>query len=180
MGHLRRALTLLVSIAAVMAGVCVIVMIVHVSADILMRLFTGRSIIGTIAFVMHYYMVIIVCLPLAFVERFNQHIAVDVVTDLLPASFRHHLRGWTYLFTASVYAVLTYATWIEAMQRYYRGAFVVEHDLLLPIWHGYFSLPVGCGLLTIYLIFKFFAYLAGAEIDPPSDNTQDDGELTHG
>lgn len=180
MEFIRRLLSLLVSITAGIAGVCVVVMIAHVAADILMRLVTGRSIIGTIAFVMHYYMVIIVCLPLAYVERFNQHISVDVVTDQLPASLRHHLRGWTYLFTAAVYGVLTYATWIEAVQRYHRGAFVVENDLLLPIWYGYFSLPVGCGLLTAYLFFKFFAYLAGVEIDPPSDNMQDDGELIHG
>lgn len=176
MKSLERALNALITATAIIAGACVIIMMVHMAADVLSRMLLGRSLTGTIAFVMNYYMVVVVCLPLAYVERLDQHIAVDVVTDRLNSRLRYHMRAWTWLVTAGIYGILTHATWIEAMQKYRRGAYVVENDLILPIWFGYFTLPVGAGLLSIYLVLKFLAYLTGTPLEGARDKTVHTGE----
>lgn len=174
MRAIHRTLNILTLITAVIAGVCVVVMMLHVTVDVLARLVGGRSLTGTIAFVVNYYMVIVVCLPLAFVERFDKHIAVDVLTDRLPGALRRHLRGWMNLLAAAVYGVLTYATWLEAESKYQRGSYAIENDLVLPIWYGYFTLPIGAAFLTMYLVLKFLAYLSGSPLETDRMLTNDD------
>ncbi len=159
--------------AAWLAGLAVVVMMCHVTADVASRLLMGKPLPGTIVLVANYYMVLIVCLPLAFVERLDQHIAVDVVTDRLSVRLRLRLRAAAWLFSAAVFALLTYAAWLEAVDKFARKAFVIEHDLALPIWYSYFALPLGCGLLSLYLLGKFVGYIAG-----PAVNDRDPARLS--
>lgn len=158
---LKRILDAATNVTAVIAGLCIIVMMGHVTLDVVLRSFFGRPMTGTIVFVANYYMVFLVCLPLAFVERFDSHISVEVLTERFPSRVKHHLYGWTYPVTALIFAVIGYATWTEAMSKFAIRTFMIEKDMAISIWFGYFALPFGYALLSLYVLLKFVAYLAG-------------------
>lgn len=163
---LKRILDVATNITAIIAGLCITVMMAHITIDVIMRAFFNLPLTGTITFVANYYMVFLVCLPLAFVERFDGHISVEVMTNRFPDRIKHHLYGWTYPVTAIVFAVTAYATWLEASSKFAIKTFMIEKDMAIPIWFGYFALPVGYALLSIFLVMKFIGYLAGNPILP--------------
>lgn len=164
MGQVKRILDVAVDLTGVAAALAVLLMMLHVTTDIVLRYLFNAPPPGTITFVSHYYMVFLVCLPLAFVERANGHIAVDVVTDRLPERWSYHLRHIALLPSAAVVGLVTYATWVEALGKFKRGTFLMEQGIQVPVWIGYFALPLGYGLMTLYLLLKFVAYLQGRPV----------------
>lgn len=174
MQRVKAILDGMTTVTAYVAGACIVLMMIHIAIDVVMRAFLNLPLTGTIAFVANYYMVFLVCLPLAFVERQDGHITVDVATSNLPAAWRKHLYGWTFLFTAAVFGVSAYATWIEAMSKYRIGAFLIEKDLAISIWVGYFALPLGYALLCLYLVLRFALYLTGQTFVPYRPDGEDE------
>lgn len=166
MRAIGRFVDMLVSASAVIAGAAVVLMMVHVSVDVTLRYLVNSPPPGTITFVSNYYMVALVCLPLAFVERMNGHISVEVLTERFPSRFGHHLYNLTLLLSASVTALVCWATWQEAVSKYMLQTFIMERQFRIPIWYGYFALPAGYGLMTLYLLLKFAAYVTGTPLAP--------------
>ncbi len=163
---IKRILDAATNVTAVIAGLCIVVMMIHVTADVVMRSFFDHPLTGTIVIVANYYMVFLVCLPLAFVERLDQHISVEVLTDMFPPRIKHHLYGWTYPVIAVIFAIIAYATWTEAIGKFALRTFMIEKHMAISIWFGYFALPVGYALLCLYVLLKFVAYLMGQPILP--------------
>jgi TRAP-type C4-dicarboxylate transport system permease small subunit len=174
MAVLKRILDTATNLTAVIACLCILFMMGHVTLDVVMRAFFNRPLTGTFTFVAHYYMVFLVCLPLAFVERFDGHISVEVLTNRFSDRVRHHLFGWTFPVTATIFAVIAYATWLEASAKFSIRTFMIENNMAIPIWFGYFALPVGYGLLSLYLVLKFVGYLAGNPVLPERLEGDDD------
>lgn len=166
MQFLKRIIDVTTNITAVIAGLCIVMMMAHITLDVVLRAVFNQPLTGTFTFVANYYMVFLVCLPLAFVERFDGHISVEVLTNQFPDRVKHHLYGWTYPVTATVFAVTAYATWLEASSKFAIRTFMIEKDMAIPIWFGYFALPVGYALLSFFLVLKFVGYLAGNPILP--------------
>jgi TRAP-type C4-dicarboxylate transport system permease small subunit len=113
-----------------------------------------------------YYMVIVVCLPLAFVERADAHISVDVITNLFSKSVQTKLFGWIYLLSAAVFALVAYSSWDEAVSKYNLGQISVERGFAIPTWVGYFAVPLGFGMGTIYAVLRFVQFLIGRPQGP--------------
>lgn len=156
-----RFLSRLIDIAALIAGVLVALMMIQVSADVIGRYFLNSPLPATIIFVSQYYMLFIVFLPLALPERTSGHISVEIVTEHLPKRVQYHLANWVSLLSAMVYAAIGWAAWGEAILKLNKDARIIESGVSIPIWPGYFVLPVGCLLITIVLLYKFFIYLTG-------------------
>ena len=174
MNALKRSLDAATNVTGVIAGACIVAMMVHITIDVILRAVFNSPLVGTITFVANYYMVFLVCLPLAFVERFDGHISVEVLTGQLPPRIRRHLYAWTWPVTAVIFGLTGYATWIEAQSKAALGTFLIEKDIAIPIWFGYFALPVGYALLSLYLLMKFLAYLLGHPVVP--DQLPDAGD----
>jgi TRAP-type C4-dicarboxylate transport system permease small subunit len=170
MNIVDKSIDVLTQAFAVIAGVSVVVMMVHVNFDVILRTTINEVPPGTIVFVSKYYMVLLVCLPLAFVERSDDHIKVDVFTGLLPERVQHVLAGIIFLPSALLFGLVAYASFIEAMQQFQRGSFVIEQDIRIPIWMGYFALPIGYGLGAMLLSLRFVRFLTGAGQAPTSQN----------
>ena len=48
--------------------------------------------------------------------------------------------------------------------------FTIEQDISIPTWVGYFAVPLGYGMGTIYVLLKFTRYLLGlAPMAAPHD-----------
>ncbi|MFN3642601.1 MAG: TRAP transporter small permease [Gemmobacter sp.] len=145
----------------ILAAAAVVVMMAHVTLNVVVSLLFGTPIPGTLALVANYYMPLITFLPLAFVERIENHVAVEVVTQVFPAPARTHLYGWTFLFCFAVCGLLAFGTWIEAVEKYQIGSFRIERGLKVPTWPVRFAAPVSYGLLSLLFLLKFVSYLLG-------------------
>lgn len=177
MQRLVRLVDILTLALAVIAGVAVIALMLHVTFDVVMRGLFKAPPTGTIVFVSNYYMVLVVCLPLALVEMQKGHISVDVVTGLLPGEAQKHLNAWTLLVSATIFGVVAWASWQEALAQYKLGKFVIEGGIKFSTWYGYFAMPLGYGFGAVYMGLNFLKYLVGFTDHPtPPERDDDDTE----
>jgi TRAP-type C4-dicarboxylate transport system permease small subunit len=152
------------------AGIAVVFLMLHITADVVGRALFGTTLDGTIIIVSNYYMLAVVCLPLAWVERSNAHINVDVLTNLFPQRVQRPLFGWTYLLVAAVFGLVAYGSWIEAVVQFMAGKFALEQNIVFPTWPGYFAVPIGYGVGTLYALLKFAGFLVGVPPKPIPDD----------
>lgn len=156
-----RFLSRCIDIVGLIAGGLVVLMMVQVAVDVFARYVVGRPLPATTVFIAQYYMLFVVFLALALPERTNSHISVEIVTERLPARVQYHLASWTHLLCAVIYAIMADASWAEAMNKFRMNATVIESGIAVPIWPGYFVVPIGCGLMAIVLLYRFIIYLTG-------------------
>ena len=132
----------------VVAGVFIVLMMIHVTLDVMMKYFFNAPIEGTIETVSYYYMVSIVFLPLALVELRSEHIYVD----LFVRRFSDRSQMWIYLFGCLAGIVyfggMTYQTFIDAIKATAQQETVMS-NYLFYVWPSRWALPVG--MLTIVL-----------------------------
>jgi TRAP-type C4-dicarboxylate transport system permease small subunit len=142
-----------------LVGCAVILMMLHVCADVVGKNIFGRPMTGTITIVSNYYMPIVTFVPLILVQHYNQHISVDVIFNRFPTALQFHINAWIYVFSAFIFGLLAYYGWIEASVKYRSGTFLIEAGKRVPTWPGYFFPPIGYGMISIYLLVQFLEYL---------------------
>ena len=100
---------------AAVAGVLILVMMVHVTADVFGRLAFSAPINGTLEIVAGYYMVAVVFLPLAHVSRGEGHIFIELFTRKLPFRVRSWMDAGAAVLTFGYIAVMAWQCAIEAI-----------------------------------------------------------------
>ena len=128
-------------------------MMVHVTFDVVLSQFVAEPMPGTVDYVSYYYMVGLVFLPLAFVEFTNEHIKVDLIHGQLGPGARTVLDMLALALSAVFYGLLTWQTWIDAVEKFMVG----ERSMgmaALTIWPGRVFLPLGAGLMVLLLLAK--------------------------
>jgi TRAP-type C4-dicarboxylate transport system permease small subunit len=159
--RLGRLLSRCIDIIAIIAGLLIAVMMVQVAVDVVARYIFNRPLPGTAIFISQYYMLVVVFLPLALPERTNSHISVEIVTEHLPRWMQYHMASWIHLYSALIYGALAWASWGEAVAKFGSNARLIESGVSLPIWPGYFFVPIGCALMAVVLLYRFIIYLTG-------------------
>jgi len=145
------------------ASLLVLCLIVHVSADVVMRYVFERPLDATILYVSAFYMVAISFLPLGVVEENNGHIAVEVLAERLPAKLQNILLFIATLVTMIVTAFVAVRTGQEAMAKYAAGAFSIEAGGKVITWPTYFFLPAGFWLMSLVSAWKLIAMVTGMD-----------------
>ncbi len=162
-----RLLGWVVQGATWLAAAAAVLMMVHISVDVISKYVFRTPLPGTITIVSNYYMVLVAFLPLAFAERRNGHIGVEVLTTRFPPRAQRALNIVSLLFCAAVFGALTWQSWIEAGRALQIGAFEIEFDVKLLTWPARYLLPLGAGLMTAALLAKAaLALLRGPAQDP--------------
>lgn len=156
---LGRVLSWLNTTLTTLGGLAIALMMIHVTLDVALRYIFNAPLPGTITVVAYYYMIIAAFLPLAFAEQKNAHISVEVFTDLLPDRGQYHLAAWILPLSALIFGILAWRTWGEAVSKHNITASVVQGNTSIPVWPTYYVLPIGFGLLTLVLAYKFLVYL---------------------
>ncbi|RWI57101.1 MAG: TRAP transporter small permease [Mesorhizobium sp.] len=124
-------------------------MMLHVSADVGSRLMFGGPLPATVEIVSRYYMVLIAFLPLAWVERHDEMISVDLLHQVLPPSWKRLSSQVVSSVVASVYLSLAWTTWKTALSNYATASFVVALNYKIPVWPSYFLVPIGFTLAAV-------------------------------
>ena len=146
---------------ALIGAIGVILMMVHIGGDILSRNLFGRPIPATNEIVSRYYMVLIAFLPLAWVERRNGMVAVEVLEWTLGPRMKRASDLLVAALVCLVYAVMTWVTWQTAMSNFRSGAFVVALNYRLPVWPTFFFVPAGLALAALITLMRALEILTG-------------------
>ncbi|MCT7378369.1 TRAP transporter small permease [Chelativorans salis] len=154
--HLTNAL-------ALVAAAGVLAMLLHVTADIVGRQIFGRPVPATVEIVSRYYMLLIAFLPLAWTERRGEMIAVDVFAGLFRGRWERVDKVLVNVLSFAAFAFLTYTTWFAAMREFGSGSFVLSLSVAVPVWPGYFVLPLAFALASLVSALKLYLCLTGTE-----------------
>jgi len=154
MGILNRLLGRTVDATTLIGAAAVALMMLHITIDVVSKYVFATPMPGTITVVSNYYMIVVAFLPLAYAERANGHIAVEVLVEHFPNGVQYALNLFAMTFTCVVFAMLTFQGTKEALGDLSAGTFMIEQDIKLLIWPARFLLPVGCGLMTLVVATK--------------------------
>lgn len=127
------------------AGLLLLVMMVHVCADVGMKYLFNRPIQGTLEIVSYYYMVGAVFLPIAFVELTRGAVSVDLFFNLMPRWLQAACLMLVLALCAGTYALLATITWGDAVRALARNE-VVMGPVSVIIWPSRFVLPASFAL----------------------------------
>jgi TRAP-type C4-dicarboxylate transport system permease small subunit len=160
MSLLLRLLGRVIDVTTIVGAFAVALMMVHIATDVVAKYIFGVPMPGTITFVSNYYMIIVAFLPLAFTERMNGHISVEVLVEHFPHGLQRWLSVFAMLISASILAFMTWQSFIDAERARAIGTFEIEQDLKLLIWPARYLLPFSCGLMTLTLVAKIILAIA--------------------
>ena len=151
-----------------LSGAAIVLMMLHVCVDVVGKYLLNAPAPGTITIVTEYYMPVLTFLPLAYVHRLRGHISVEVLTKTFPGRVQHHVHDCGLIFCTAVFALLTWTTFGEAMQKYRLDTFMIEQGLRVATWPGHFFPPLGYGLITLLVAYEVGLYVRGrADPDVP-------------
>lgn len=148
------------TILAWIGGAGLILMMLHIAAEVVARYIFNSPLHGTVEIVSAYYMVAVVFLPLAMIERVNGHIVVELVSQHFPRRVQDILIGIVALVSALYFGAFTWQTWGDALQKLAVRE-VTLGMVAVTVWPTRFYLPIGCGLITLVLVYKAFRLFAG-------------------
>ncbi len=160
---------------AVIAGVALVLMMLQMAADVFMANILGRTIRGNLEIISVYHMVLVVFLPLAFVERRHEHICVDLVIQLMPRLVQRIGLVIGYLLSAAFFAVLAYQTGHDAVRSYQIGE-IMMGSRYVTIWPAKFALPIGFFAVMLPCLLHAWKAATDPDFDPVPASPAD----THG
>jgi TRAP-type C4-dicarboxylate transport system permease small subunit len=145
-----------------------LLMMLHITADVVARTLLGSPIAGTLEIASGYYMVAVAFVPWAWVASREGHIRVEVFTArLAPRTSRWLDAAATLLATAYV-ALFTWQTFLRALQSTAMGESWEAPSGFLPIWWSRWLLPLAGGFMAAYLVLQLVAELARLARPPES------------
>lgn len=146
MEFIERVLGRVLDAVTFLGALAIFLMMTHITLDVAMRFLVNDPPPGTLIFVSRYYMVVVAFLSLAFAERRSAHISVEILSERLPSSLQNAFNVLGAALSATIFAMLAWRGFEDAVKKQEIGAFVLEQDVVIPIWPSYYLLPLGAGL----------------------------------
>lgn len=155
-----KALGRLSDLLGVLAGLALVLMMLHITAEVVARYVFDSPLHGTVEIVSTYYMVAVVFLPLALIERVNGHIIVELLSKHFPQRTQEILIAVVALASALFFAAFAWQTWGDALKKFEIGEEALG-TVSVTVWPTRFYIPIGCGLLVIVLVHKAIRLFRG-------------------
>jgi TRAP-type C4-dicarboxylate transport system permease small subunit len=152
--------------AMIVAEVAIVVMMLHITAELLMRWIFYHGLESVPEFVAFYYMTAVAFLSLAYVTRANGHLVAEFFTERLSKRHLQILDGVIGIWLALFMAVLTWqltreAVTMTSIQEVHQG---VSFNLLK--WPGRWIMAAGSAVMTVYAFTFGIQRLLGIAADP--------------
>ncbi|KAA0972002.1 TRAP transporter small permease [Aureimonas fodinaquatilis] len=169
---IERPIRFLANALTFIAGIGLMLMMLQTMADVVMANFFGRPIRGNLEIVSVYHMVLVVFLPLAFVELRHEHIVVDLMAQLLPKPVLRVCLVFGYLVCAVFFGILAYQTWLDALNAW-RVNEIMMGAVYVTIWPAKFALPVGFAAIFLAVLLHAWKALVDPDFDPRPGSPED-------
>lgn len=148
----RRALDRVIDGAMAVSEIAIIVMMFHISAELLVRWIFRHGLDAVPEISAFYYMTAITFFAMAYVTRGDGHIAAQLFTDFLSVRARSMLEGAILVFLSLFMAVLTWQFTVEALSMMAIGEVHQAATIDVPKWPGRWFLAIGSALMSIYAL----------------------------
>ncbi|WP_328598907.1 TRAP transporter small permease subunit [Pseudooceanicola pacificus] len=153
---------------AVLASVSLFLMMLQTVIDVLASNLAGRPIPGNLEVISVYHMVLVVFLPLAFVEMKKEPIAVDLVYRMLPDIVKRWVLLCGYLVTATFFGFLAWKTGGDALRSFAMNEMMMG-AVFLTIWPAKLALPVGFGAALLMVLANAWQAATDPDFNPSPD-----------
>lgn len=148
-----------VRVLALIAAIGTVAMMLHICLDVFLRNVFRISLDTAPEIVARYYMVIVAFLPLAWLERRDGMVSVELLEWVLSPRLRQISDILVAALSTSAYTVLAWTTYGSAKRHFDVGTFVEFVDFKLPVWHSYYLPPIGFFLAAIICLVKTVEYI---------------------
>ena len=155
-------------LAQVLAGLScltLLLMMLQTTVDVTSNNLLGRPIEGNAEIIAAYYMVMIVFLPLAFVELRHEHISADLLVRTFPPRARRLVYLLGGALSLAFFGVLTWQTAIDAW-RSLQISEVMMGSIFIPVWPAKFALPLGFAAIFLAVIVNMAKAVADPDFTP--------------
>mgnify|MGYP003626506198 CR=1 FL=1 len=160
-----RIITLLAKALLVLAGIGLFLMMIQTAVDVVADNLWRHPIKGNLEIISVYHMVLVVFLPLAFVELENQNIQVDLLWQALPNNLQQLASGLGHLLCVVFFGILARQTFIDALDAMSKNE-ILMGNAFVTVWPAKFILPIG--FFAIFLIaLRRFASVVAPKVFPP-------------
>src|SRR3546814_4561324 len=102
----------------IVAAASLMRMMLQTVVDVLLNNLIGAPIEGNLEIISAYHMVLVVFLPLAYVELKHEHISSDIVVGLMPPRWLRAIYVFGALISCLFFAVLAWQTWLDALNSF--------------------------------------------------------------
>jgi TRAP-type C4-dicarboxylate transport system permease small subunit len=147
-------------------GVCTILMMLQIVADVSARWLTGKPIGGTVEIFSVYYLVALTFLPLATVQLDQRHIAVDLFIHHFSPRMQRLLAIFVALLSIACTALLTWYGLLDAMESLSIGEVIETAASVMIIWPSKFVLVLGIGAMILVLLVQLSGLIRRGAVDP--------------
>lgn len=158
-----RALELCVEIPAV---IVVFTMMVHVTANALMRTMANTPVPNTLEMVQYIYLPIVALLGFIAAQHRGQHVAAELVFQALPSVAKRYVLCAVMLLCSILMAAFAWFGMQEALHRTDMGQMAGFTEI--PSWPVYFLLPLAFGSMTCQFLYGAWLALAGTPPEKPA------------
>lgn len=137
------------------ASAVMLLMMLHIVADVAGRMIFNNPIDGTTEIVSGYYMVAVIFFPLAYVSHNDGHIMVELFTRNLP---ERRIAGLEAVVGVICFAFVVWFTWESIVSAWIgteRNEQWETSKGLVTIWPSRWFVPLGLALMGIYMVIRF-------------------------
>lgn len=145
---------------SLIGGAAVVLMMLHVSVDVLLLNLFRVSMNTAPEIVARYYMVAVAFLPLGWLTMRQQMISVELLDFAMSPRLKQLSDLVIALVAMVIYALLTHATFLKALREANSGTFVELVRFQMPVWHSFFIVPAGFALATLACALTALAILS--------------------
>lgn len=149
---------------ALVVGGIVVLMMLHVTAEVLVRVGFDMHIPGTMEVVTYYYMVAAVFMGIFACTTEDGHIRVDVLAQFLKGKVRLVVEVFGLIVTAVYFAIFSYGLYLQAVKSWARSETVDAIFLELPVWPSRWVAVAGIALSVLSVLY-LFSFVWGSRLD---------------
>lgn len=141
-GPIEHAIRFINRVFLVLGAVFVVLMMLHVTLDVGLRAAVNGRLVGTLEIVSYYYMILLVLLPMGYVELRHEHIRVDLFAQMMPRRMQLALYVFACLTGLLYFGLLTWQSFDDAWGSTVRQETIMANQIFY-IWPSRWALPVG-------------------------------------
>ena len=133
------------------AGLCIVAMMIVVSADALCRYAFNAPLRWVFDLVSNYLLIFAVYFALSPTYSHGDHIGIDLIKERLPPAAAAGMEVVSSLLAVVVFMVIAYGSFRSGHDAYLRGD-AVPGVISWPSWLSYAPIPLGAGLMSLRLL----------------------------
>lgn len=159
---MTRIVVAISTVLGVLATLATIVMMVAIAADVVYRTGWHKSVPGLLE-LSETALVAAVFLGMAYTGATNGHIAVDLVTERVPAAVSRWMIATGWIASCIILGWMLYATFVRAVSA------TVENEVRMgivhwPLWPGRWLVVIGLAAMLLVAITNVVRVIGGKEV----------------